>query len=209
MKRIYLYIAFVATVCLVCSCGEEKPMITLYEVENGDTIEVKHEITASEIQEWLIDGYQFKEEDPLVLRYPNREEAPSVLELYAFLSYYDVMKIEENKIKDLKELVQTIHRPIEAQVFIYNDDNHIGIYSTHDNPSQLSYGICAKRDGFNKYCEKLKENDEYSDYNETELQYVTMMAFILSKSIPCYFTARSFESKSGVITRVLTACEPK
>ncbi len=35
MKKNYLLLSFVVTSCFMCSCGEEKATITLYEVENG------------------------------------------------------------------------------------------------------------------------------------------------------------------------------
>lgn len=211
MKKINLFVALVATLCLICSCGEEKATITLYEVENGDTIEVEHEITYSEVQEWLVDGYQPREDSEFLrLKYNNKDEIPSVIELVAFLSCFDDIKVEEGKIRNLKELVQTIHRPVEAQVFIYSDDNnHICIYSIDNSQPQISMGVCTKRDGFNEYCAKMKEVDGFSDYNETELQYVTMLTMLGQSATPFYFTARNFESKSGVISRLMTGCVPK
>ena len=126
MKKIYQLLAYVATAFLMCSCGEQKITIPLYEVENGDTIEVQHEMTASEISAFILGGYQT--EAILPIGKFKKEDIPDDIELLAFLTWCEI-EADTVRIKAFKSQAQSIDEPSECQLYVCtNDENSICIY---------------------------------------------------------------------------------
>jgi len=210
MKKNYLLLAFIATAYFVCSCGEQKATIPLYEVENGDTIAIQHEITASEVSEMVFEGYNFDEDGgSATLKYLREEDIPSDLELMGFLLYCGVEddSLALNAFKASVQQIKIDSTGVEGELFTYMDGDDLDLYYINKAYPHLSLGIDAKKEAFDLYFKEMEKNAKQSNFSESQISLITILSILNAKTISHYYTGRSFKSESGIVTRLLTTCE--
>jgi hypothetical protein len=199
---------FVVVTSLIISCGRssDKFVITLYEIENGDTIAVEYEPTPEDFVPLIEEGYQYKEDSQILYWVKASQDKFEMIEhdMNLFAAY---IKSNEKFIVDKSQIFEIPDDYIKNSYGIVcplEDFLLCGILDK-DNPNVGIYTLLDKKETY-EALDNIKKEKKYDASDET-LFLMRALAGINSKQLP-YYAARNFESKSGIFSRIYLFFEP-
>ena len=199
---------FVFVTSLIISCGSssDKFVITLYEIENGDTIEVEYEPTPADFALLIEEGYQYIADSQILCWAKASQDKFEMIEhdMYLFAAF---IKSNEKFLVDKSQIFEIPDDYIKDSYGIVSplEDYFLCGFIDKENPNVGIYTLLDKKETYDAL-EDIKKTNQYDVSDET-LIIMRALAGIRSKQLN-YYAARNFESKSGIISRIYLFFEP-
>ena len=196
-----LMISIITTFFLSCGNNEADTTdtIPLYEIENGDTIEVQHKLTATEKQDLVfLDGYAFNTDfgSLSILETCSTEDAMIKRDIKFYVDFMATSLKENVDIKFGNIILHDIS-DFDAKVFIHRlQKNTVVIIFMNDSLKQAIFMTTGNFD----VADFKSKNEEYKDYSDAEVTEKIAIG-LLKKERGQYMIARNFISSSNIITR--------